>query len=351
MKNKNGLAKTLFSAAALVVLAAAVNGCGGSSSGSAATTAAASESPQAGASKEAESAAQSGTGEVRKVKYAFTNTAKPVSYINEKGEPDGYDVQVIKKIDELLPQYEFELVPTNSEDAWMGVESGKYQLCTTNSFKTPEREEKYLFADMNQGGSPEGLVVRKENADVVDLKTLAKSGLKLCPLRPADAIYSVINTWNEENPDYQIGLEAIDQMEPADAIRFVAEGRYDAFPFYSTGYEATVVAEDGELHDLNDKLAFNVFTAFKTYALFNKEESLLRDDYQKALHQLKDDGTLKELSEQYMGFDLFQYFEDDADNASEEAAETSAGASAETSAETSAAGASEGSSEADTAKQ
>jgi L-cystine transport system substrate-binding protein len=28
--------------------------------------------------------------------------------VNEKGESDGYEVQVVKAVDELLPQYEFE---------------------------------------------------------------------------------------------------------------------------------------------------------------------------------------------------------------------------------------------------
>lgn len=299
------ITRILATTATLSILVAAT-GCGSSTSTSAASTSANAQA----ASSDSESTEASTDGEVRTIKYAFTNTLKPVSYINENGEPDGYDVQVIKAIDELLPQYEIELVGTNSEDAWMGTESGKYQLCTTNSFKTAEREQKYLFADLNQGGSPEGLVLRKENADIESLQDLAESGLRLTPLRPSDAIYSVINTWNEENPDAQVELEAIDQLENADAIRFVAEGRYDAFPYASSLYDSTIVAEDGELHDLNDELVFNIFTAFKTYALINKDETQFLEDYQAALHQLKDDGTLSRLSEEYMGFDLFEYFED-----------------------------------------
>jgi len=250
------------------------------------------------------------SGEVRKIKYAFTNTLKPVSYVEADGSYAGYDVEVIKKIDEMLPQYEIEFIGTTSEDAWMGTESGKYQLCTTNSFKTPEREQKYLFADLNQGGNPEGLVVRKENADVKDLQDVADQGLSMVPLRPSDAIYSVINTWNEENPDHQVKLEEIDQLENADAIRYVAEGRYDVFPFAGTLWKSMVEDEDGELHDLADELQLNTFTAFKTYALINKDETEFLEAYQTALHELKDNGTLKELSEKYLGEDVFQYFEE-----------------------------------------
>lgn len=298
----------LAAAAALLTFTAC-----GNSGNSAQTDAAQSDTAQteASASDTAETDASSQSdGGVRKIKYAFTNTLKPVSYVEADGSYAGYDVEVIKKIDELLPQYEIEFVGTTSEDAWMGTESGKYQLCTTNSFKTPEREKKYLFADLNQGGNPEGLVLRKENADVKDLKDVADQGLSMVPLRPSDAIYSVINTWNEENPDHQVKLEEIDQLENADAIRYVAQGRYDVFPFAGTMWKSMVEADDGELHDLNDKLTFNVFTAFKTYALINKDETEFLEAYQTALHQLKDDGTLKELSEKYLGEDVFKYFDE-----------------------------------------
>ncbi len=248
------------------------------------------------------------SAQVRKIKYAFTNTLKPVSYIDENGNPAGYDVEVIKKIDELLPQYEIELIGTSSEDAWLGVETGKYQLCTTNSYRTAAREEKYLFATQNQGGNLQGLVVRKEHADVKTLPDVHDKGLRLTPLRPADAIYAVIDTYNKENPDKAVTLQSIDQFENADAVKWVAEGRYDVFPMASTIYDSMVTAPDGQLHDLSDKLSYSTYDAIATWALINKDETEFRGAYQEALIGLKNDGTLSELSQEYMGTDIFQYF-------------------------------------------
>ena len=294
MKERFHLKRSILAA---VSIAAILTGCSAQPAQS---------SQQATAGDSQASASQS--TQVRKIKYAFTNTLKPVSYLDENGKPAGYDVEVIKKIDEMLPQYEIEFVGTTSEDAWLGVESGKYQLCTTNSFRTKEREQKYLFASQNQGGGLEGLVVRKENADVKSLEDVHDKGLKLTPLRPADAVYAGGNDYNKAHPDKKVNLDSIDQFENADAIKWVVQGRYDAFPFFNLMYDSMVVAKDGQLHDLNDKLAYNTFTAIPTWALINKNETQLRDDYQEALIKLKDDGTLSKLSKQYMGVDVFQYF-------------------------------------------
>lgn len=69
-----------------------------------------------------------GTGEVTKIKVAHTQTYVPYDFVNDAGESDGYEVQVLKAVDELLPQYEFEFVPTTDDDLLIGVESGKYNI-------------------------------------------------------------------------------------------------------------------------------------------------------------------------------------------------------------------------------
>lgn len=54
--------------------------------------------------------------------------SKPISYIDDNGNPTGYDVEVMKLVDELLPDYQFEYVGTTSDDLLIGVEQGKYQV-------------------------------------------------------------------------------------------------------------------------------------------------------------------------------------------------------------------------------
>ena len=65
---------------------------------------------------------------VRTVKVAYDQASKPISYIDDNGNPTGYDVEVMKLVDELLPDYQFEYVGTTSDDLLIGVEQGKYQV-------------------------------------------------------------------------------------------------------------------------------------------------------------------------------------------------------------------------------
>ncbi|MDR1319131.1 MAG: transporter substrate-binding domain-containing protein [Treponema sp.] len=248
-----------------------------------------------------------GGQQVRKIKYAFTNTIRPLSYLDENGRPAGYDIEVIKLIDERLPQYEIEFVGTTSEDAWLGTDTGKYQLCTTNSFRTAAREEKYLFAKQNSGGGLEYLLLNKKFTDVKSLEDVSDRKLTMVPFRPADAAINVINTYNDNHPDKQIKIDTIDQFENADGVKWVAAGRYDSWVIYESIYKGLVTADAAPLADLEKDLIVIPFTAIATWALINQNETEFRDAYEKVLIDLKNEGKLSELSKQFLGTDVFQF--------------------------------------------
>ena len=63
---------------------------------------------------------------VQKIRVAHTNYYVPYDFVNDKGESDGFEVAVLKEIDKLLPQYEFEYTPTSDDDLLIGVLQGKY---------------------------------------------------------------------------------------------------------------------------------------------------------------------------------------------------------------------------------
>ncbi|MDR2738463.1 MAG: transporter substrate-binding domain-containing protein [Treponema sp.] len=248
----------------------------------------------------------SGTG-VRKIKYAFTNTLRPVSYLDENGRPAGYDIEVIKLIDERLPQYEIEFVGTTSEDAWLGVDTGKYQLCTTNSFRTKAREEKYLFASQNSSGGLEYLLLNKKFTDVKSLEDVSDRNLTMVPFRPADAAINVIKTYNDNHPGKQIKIDTIDQFENADGVKWVASNRYDSWVIYESIYKGLVTSDGAPLADLEKDLIVIPFTAIATWALINRDETEFLDAYETVLIQLKNEGKLSELSKNILGTDVFQF--------------------------------------------
>lgn len=250
------------------------------------------------------SASQDG---VKKVVAAHTQNYYPYDFIDENGNADGYEVAVLKAIDELLPQYEFEFVGTTDDDLLIGVESGKYDVGTKGVWWTEERAKSYVFPKNYIGTSIVGLMIRTEDVGrFTDMESFAREGGKLVPLAPQNAQYTIVANYNKNHPDNQIELIAADQFSNSDSYQWVREGRYDALFNIKTSYEANVVREEGEYHDYEDELTFITYEAIPTWPLFNINDQELADAYDEAWQQLYEDGTLEALAQQYFGYSLFE---------------------------------------------
>ncbi len=220
-------------------------------------------------------------------------------------------MEVFKRIDELLPQYEFTFIPTTDDELLIGVESGKYEVGLKNCFYTDARAEKYIYPKNYLGASASGLLIRKdEEEEVHDLSDIATLGKKLLPIAPQDAQYALVQKYNEANPDNQIEVEESEAFTVQDGILWIAEG-HDAWLVIKSTYDANVVAEDGAYHELADELSWSTFTATRTWPLFNKEQQELADAYDEAILQLREDGEITELLEQFLGEDTTQFLEED----------------------------------------
>ena len=246
--------------------------------------------------------------EVRTVKVAFDQTTKPISYLDDKGNPTGYDVEVMKLVDELLPEYEFEFVGTTSDDLLIGVEQGKYQVGIKNAFFTQERTEKFIFPKEFLGLSSTGLVLKKENEEVKTLADFAKKGFTLAPMAANNAQYTIIDEYNKQNSNNKIKLQAGDAFT-VDVVQWVNEGRVDGGVSLEGQFKQQVLAEDGPYHNLKEQVVYNEFAVIKTWPLFNKKEQEFADAYDKAVAQLKEQKKTSEISNEFYGRDLFEVLE------------------------------------------
>ncbi len=252
------------------------------------------------------------TDGVRKIKIAYALTGVPITYQDESGNATGYDVEMMKVVDEHLPEYEFEFIPTTDDDLLIGVETGKYNAGVKNTFYTEPRAKKYVYPKENLGASSSGLIIRAEDKDKVhDLSDIAKLNKKLIPIAPQDAQYSLVVNHNEKNPDNQVQVENSETFTVSDWPIWISEGRYDALLTIKSTYTATVEAEDGAYHHLKDDLVYSGFTATKTYPLFNKKEQELADAYDLVMKQLKEEKVPNELLVTFLGEDTFELLEED----------------------------------------
>ncbi len=256
------------------------------------------------------------SGEVRTVTVAHSQNGKPTAYTDDNGNLTGYDIEALRLVDELLPQYEFEYVGLDQTAIYAGLSSGKYQIAVTNSFYTTERAEKYLFPKENLGASVLGIYTNKEKyPDVKSLEEAATQKLNIVPILAGDGIYYVVATYNKNHPDNQVILTPTDDNNAfTESFQWVAEGRYDFGLVPQQYWDALVAAEDGAYHQYYDKLTFTVFDAVKTWSILAKGEEELADALDGAIAQLKNEGKLSELSKKfYNGVDNFTYLTADSE--------------------------------------
>lgn len=260
-----------------------------------------------GLSKTADSGSADGSGnkEKIKIKVAYDQSSKPITYKDENGNATGYDVEVMKLVNQLLPQYEFEFIGTTSDDLLLGLAQGKYQVGVKNVFWTEERTKKFLYPKEFQGLSSTGLVLKKEHANIKSLADFAAAGLTLAPIAANNAQYTIIDEYNKANPNNQVKLQAGDSFT-VDVEQWVNEGRVDGGVELEGRFKNLVLSESGPYHNLANDLVYNEFTVIKTWALFNKNEQKFADDYDTAIKQLKADKKLNELSKKFYGRDLFE---------------------------------------------
>lgn len=262
----------------------------------------------AGCGSKDKSANQAGDGGKKVITVAHTNYYVPYDFVNEKGESDGFEVAVMKEVAKKLPQYDFKFVPTSDDDLLIGVESGKYTVGTKGIWITEPRKKKYIFPKNNIGASVIGLIVRKENTDKIkDLASFADFSGKLVPIASQDARYSVIDDFNKENPDHQIKLVPSEAFQVADAYSWVLEGRYDAYLEVELSYKNNIQKEDAPYHKFNDQLTYIRYEGIPTYPIINKNEQQFADDYDKAIEELRQEGKIAELEQQYFGESLSDY--------------------------------------------
>ncbi|WP_102693262.1 transporter substrate-binding domain-containing protein [Rummeliibacillus pycnus] len=258
-----------------------------------------------GSNGSSDTSSEASSKKVTTVKIAYDQASKPMTYTDENGNPTGYDVEIMKEVDKLLPDYKFEYVGTTSDDLLIGVEQGKYQAGVKNAFFTKERQQKFIFPKEFLGLSSIGLVLKSSNKDVKSLSDFASKGYSLAPIAANNAQYTVIKEYNDKNPNNKVKLKAGDEFT-VDVVQWVNEGRVDGGVMIEGAFQQQVTSDKGAYHNLKNDVVYNEFGVIKTWPLFNKNQQKFADEYDKAIKKLKQEKIPNKLSKQFYGRDLFE---------------------------------------------
>lgn len=279
---KNVLKKAGAAVLALT-LTAALAGCGSSASSAATSTDTA-----------ASTAETSGENELEKVKAAgklvvgVEGTYPPFTYHDDNGELTGLDIELGKALaDKLGVEVEFQ------EAAWdsllIGIDTERFDTVINSVSITDERAEKYDFSDPYYYEARR-VVVRADDDSIHGPEDL--NGKKI-----ATNTTNAFIPWYEEQ-----GVEVVGIDTSGEAIDLLLSGRVDF-----VGINVPVLNAYLQEHpDAAGKVkeAFVIPNSEDVIAIpVRKGEPEFLDAINAALAELREEGTLKEISEKYLGGD------------------------------------------------
>ena len=281
---KNVLKKASAAVLALT-LTAALAGCGSSASSAAAS------SDTAAAASTADTAAETELDKVKavgKLVVGVEGTYPPFTYHDDNGELTGLDIELGKALaDKLGVEVEFQ------EAAWdsllIGIDTERFDTVINSVSITDERAEKYDFSDPYYYEARR-VVVRADDDSIHGPEDLNDKKI-------ATNTTNAFIPWYEEQ-----GVEVVGIDTSGEAIDLLLSGRVD---FVGTNVPV-LNAYLQEHPDAADKVkeAFVIPNSEDVIAIpVRKGEPEFLDAINAALAQLREEGTLKEISEKYLGGD------------------------------------------------
>ncbi|WP_018752062.1 transporter substrate-binding domain-containing protein [Paenibacillus sanguinis] len=228
------------------------------------------------------------------------NVIPPQFFVNENGELTGYDYEVLQEVDARLPQYEFKYEQLELAATLVALESGKIQIADWQFGKSAERAEKFLYPDEPYDIGVLKLITQSERTELNTLDDMAK---KKMAQMPTSSFYTYLKKYNEEHPDQAIDVQTVDSLPVADAMKMVESGRIDG-----------TLALAGTYNKINEEMQLNTrlggtIDAYPVYHILPKNRTDIKEAFDKVLKEMREDGTLSELSQKWYGLDNFAEYE------------------------------------------
>ena len=296
--------KTLAMMTATVMVAGALAGCGSSSSTPAATTAAATEAATTAAATEAATdaatteaagdtaAAAEGTVKTPSGKFTvgFDQEFPPMGFVGDDGQFTGFDLDLAKEVASRLG-LEFVPQPINWDAKDMELDSGNID-CIWNGFTMQGREDAYTWVGPYMANNQ--VFVVTADSDIASKADLAGKAVEV--QKDSSGLAAL-------QGDAELSASFGSMTEVADyntALMDLESGACDAVCMDSivAGYQIKSSGKDMKI--LDDTLAA------EEYGIgFKKGEDELAKAVHDTLMEMKDDGTIAKISNDWFGSDVF----------------------------------------------
>lgn len=254
----------------------------------------------------------SGDG-VQKLLVGTGASPKPYTYQDDDNKLTGYDIELLRAVDKKLDDVEFEFQVAEFPALFAGLDSGRYNVVANNLSATDERREKYDFSDPYIEAQF-GIILPKDSKlkvtkidDLAGKKVYGEAGLNFT---------KVLEQYNDEHPDDKIDIEYT-ELDQQTQYKNLAAGQVDfAFNervvYKGYGEDAGLPLQFQPLDSqyLTDTFGTNLFSAYAFSKRTDNVDKVL-EEVNGALAELREDGTMKKLSEQFFdGLDVTPKNED-----------------------------------------
>ena len=268
--------RSFLAAAAVSVAALAMTACGGSASSasSVASSAASSEAASSAA------AAELTTVEAGKLTMATNAAFPPYEMTTDAGEFEGIDVDTAKAIAEKLG-LELQIDDMDFDAALLSVQQGKADIVMAGVTVTDERKAVMDFSDSYATGIQS--IIVPSDSDIASPDDLA--GKKIGTQRGTTGYIYCSDDFGEDSVvAYDSGLTAVQALN---------NGQVDAVVIDNAPAKEYVAANPG-------LKVLDTSYAEEDYAIGMAKGSALEDAVNKALEELKADGTLQAIVDKYI---------------------------------------------------
>ena len=268
--------RSFMAAAAVSVAALAMTACGGSASSAASSVASSAASSEAASS----AAAELTTVEAGKLTMATNATFPPYEMTTDAGEFEGIDVDTAKAIAEKLG-LELQIDDMDFDAALLSVQQGKADIVMAGVTVTDERKAVMDFSDSYATGIQS--IIVPEGSDITSPDDLA--GKKIGTQRGTTGYIYCSDDFGEDSVvAYDNGLTAVQALN---------NGQVDAVVIDNAPATEYVAANPG-------LKVLDTSYAEEDYAIGMAKGSALEDAINKALEELKADGTLQAIVDKYI---------------------------------------------------
>ncbi|KZL89566.1 ABC transporter substrate-binding protein [Clostridium magnum] len=224
-----------------------------------------------------------------KIIIGIDDTYPPMEFKDKDNKLVGYDIDIANEIGKKLGT-KVEFVPTAWDGIFMALQSKKFDVIHSSVSITDERKKTMIFTEPYiYGGN--AIFVKADNT-TVNSQDDFKGKIIGC----------------------QVGTTAQDALSKISGMKEVKKynGMTEAFLDLKNGRIDAVVSDPqvGDYYIASQKDKFKKIKSLLSQepigVAFRKDDTDLRDGYQKAMDELKKDGTLSKLSEKWFGYDIYK---------------------------------------------